>query len=943
MAGIGFELRKAIRQESVKDQVGGYLGAAFSSSGSILVGIVIFVLIQTAAKSQHVSQHVLDNFMCYVTNTMFLSMLFTSLLTLALSRYVSNQLYLKRQEKVMPSLIGGSFLVFILSLIIFLPIVATSRLDAVSGLFLYILFLVLCMCWLLMTYITLVRDYVQIIFAYLGALLGSVLLLVLFSYLGLMRMPTMILTLMTGFAVVDIFLFRIIYNGFGRQDDSIFGFMSEIKAEPSLVLIGLLMMIGMLGHFWIVWFFSDMGTKVDTFFRFGPGYDFPAIVAYFSTIPATIYFVTFFETAFSEKYQRYFKILGKSGTVEEIREAKESMFDVMYRGFRSLCTIQIVVCLIFITVGAKSLGVMNIGMSRDMADTFRIFCVGYSLYYIGNVITLVQLYFMNEKRVVWSALFFAVFSNLFTYLGIQRGNASWGIGFMIIAFVWAAIGACQLVGFLSRLEFNILGRQPLTANTVRRKNKHYRRTRINVRIPIYTLVLSLCLAAVSLGMMIFNSYQNTFIMHFTPKASNKVLRSPGIGLAPWAESPQTKTLNTSLVYVELPWYLWEPEEGKYAVDYVKEHYKLDYYKADGRQVVFRFLCDEPKEEDHMDIPQWLYDLTKDGTHYDTSYGKGYSPNYANAVFMDRHNDAVSALGDVFGDDDFFCYVEVGSLGHWGEWYVNKDENVPALPSQEIRDQYLQTYKEAFPNAKLLMRFPMEEAKEGNCGLYNDMTGDPEETQYWREIIKGGVNGIWDQTGEAVLADCSELWKTAPIGGEFASTDDDRAVLVDNYNVTQETLRENHQSFLGPKIIIDELESKHVKENLDQILLHMGYRFRAVDVSMNFKPSSSFEASIHMVNEGSAPIYADSRLRVYLFDEEGGEVMDKDVTDLDLKTLMPGEKTSFSVSFNQEELSSDHVYRLGLAIVDDDGEPAIPMAMENQIANNIYKLAEFKLK
>ena len=308
--------------------------------------------------------------------------------------------------------------------------------------------------------------------------------------------------------------------------------------------------------------------------------------------------------------------------------------------------------------------------------------------------------------------------------------------------------------------------------------------------------------------------------------------------------------------------------------------------------------------------------------------------------MDRHNDAVSALGDAFGDDDFFCYVEVGSLGHWGEWYVNKDENVPILPPQEIRDQYLDTYKEAFPNAKLLMRFPMVEAKAQNYGLYNDMTGDPEETQYWREIIKGGV---WDQTGEDVLADCRELWKTAPIGGEFATTPDDRAVLVDNYNVTLETLRENHQSFLGPKIIIDELESKHVRENLDQILLQMGYRFRVTGVRMNFKPVSSFSARISMVNEGNAPIYSDSKLRVYLFDEEGGEVLDKDVAKLDLKTIMPGQKTSFTVDINQEELSSDHVYSLGLAIVNEDGEPAVPMAMEETLADNIYKLAKFKLK
>ena len=80
----------------------------------------------------------------------------------------------------------------------------------------------------------------------------------------------------------------------------------------------------------------------------------------------------------------------------------------------------------------------------------------------------------------------------------------------------------------------------------------------------------------------------------------------------------------------------------------------------------------------------------------------------------------------------------------------------------------------------------------------------------------------------------------------------------------------------------------------------------------------------------------------LFDA-GGEVLDKDVAKLDLKTIMPGQKTSFTVDINQEELSSDHVYSLGLAIVNEDGEPAVPMAMEETLADNIYKLAKFKLK
>ena len=71
MAGIGFELRKAIQQESIKNKFSGYMGAAFSSSGSMLIGIILFFFIQQCAKAENISIVEIDKFMCFVTNTMF--------------------------------------------------------------------------------------------------------------------------------------------------------------------------------------------------------------------------------------------------------------------------------------------------------------------------------------------------------------------------------------------------------------------------------------------------------------------------------------------------------------------------------------------------------------------------------------------------------------------------------------------------------------------------------------------------------------------------------------------------------------------------------------------------------------------------------------------------------------------------------------------------------
>ena len=75
MAGVGFELRKAVTSENRTEKTSGFFGAAFSSSGSMIIAITIFAVIQAAAKAQHAPQAVNDRFMCYITNAMFLSIL----------------------------------------------------------------------------------------------------------------------------------------------------------------------------------------------------------------------------------------------------------------------------------------------------------------------------------------------------------------------------------------------------------------------------------------------------------------------------------------------------------------------------------------------------------------------------------------------------------------------------------------------------------------------------------------------------------------------------------------------------------------------------------------------------------------------------------------------------------------------------------------------------
>ena len=939
MAGVGFELRKAVTGENKGEKITGYFGASFSSSGSMIVAIVIFALVQAAAKAQQASQAVNDSFMCYITNAMFLSILLSSLLSPVLSRYVSDAVYLGKTERVMPSMVGGSASVAVTGGILFSVQLLLSGTEIMVVIPLFILFLALCVCWILMTYITLIRDYKKIVIAYLAAFGVSAAALALLFAFTTLSVPAMILVLLLAFATVDVLLFRAVYLTFAKHDNSVFAFRSTIKTNPSLLLIGFLMAAGMLGHFWLTWFLSDSSTQISLLFRFNAKYDFPAIAAYFSTIPAAVYFITSFETGFSKKYSNYFSAL-QSATARCVEAAKDDMVLTLRKKLKTMFLIQLVSCLLFVTVGSKLLGIMNIGMTESMLSAFRMFCVGYSLYYIGSTLILIRLWFSDERRAVFTAAFFAAGVLAGTYLGILFFPRFSGAAFTAVSIVMTLFAAAGLIRRLKKLEFYLLCRgqydEPVNIpRTARSKTVSKKR--------LIHLSAAAAMAAVtvlgSVAFLIGDAVYKSKIITFSPESSNDVILSPGMGLAPWADSDETPSMNTSLVYVELKWSDWEPEDDVFDVDYVNEHFNLELYREEGRQVVFRFVCDEPREEPHMDIPEWLYQLTGDGEMYDINYGRGYSPNYENEIFGSEHAEAIAALGEAFGQDDFFVYVELGSLGHWGEWHVDYEAGLKPMPLYEVREQYVMPYLNAFPNARFLLRYPLVDAKQNSTGLYNDLTGDYDETLYW---INQMTDSEWEQTGAIEQADCSDNWKSQPIGGEFAQTHENSYFMRTEFDMTLEAIRMSHQSFIGPKIIIDEDDS-NFSYQMDEILKTLGYRYRVDKVSMNFAEKESFNISCNIVNDGIAPIYdSGCKVRLDIYDPEGTLVRSITDADVELTNVIPGEGGSFSVSVDKEDFDDDTEYTLTVSAETANGK-LLPMAMKDEYKTNVYTAAKFHVE
>lgn len=395
--------------------------------------------------------------------------------------------------------------------------------------------------------------------------------------------------------------------------------------------------------------------------------------------------------------------------------------------------------------------------------------------------------------------------------------------------------------------------------------------------------------------------------------------------------------NNTLVYVELTWKDWEPKQGEYAADELWERCYLDRWKEEGKQVVLRFICDNPEKEMSRDIPDWLYEKTGDGTEYDCAYGKGYSPNYNNKTFISCHKKAIEALGKAFGEDDFLFCVELGSLGHWGEWHVKSKEGIEPFPDEAVCAKYVKHYQKAFPNAKLLMRRPFSFVKENGFGVYNDVSGEEEGTkEFLGWIENGGV--YYGSKKQMELAAVPQIWNEEPVGGELTSGISMKQHMTTHLKETCELVEASHMTFLGPKCPLSHKELQTYPEAVAKLHKLLGYRFeipkaRLITAASSKTSTNEKTLSVEIYNSGQAPMYKDWPLCLYVLDENG-QVLNRLESEEKTTKLLPGKTKEVTWTLPSDEWETQTIsYAVGIENPA-TGEPAVTFASKTEMVGKM---------
>lgn len=422
-----------------------------------------------------------------------------------------------------------------------------------------------------------------------------------------------------------------------------------------------------------------------------------------------------------------------------------------------------------------------------------------------------------------------------------------------------------------------------------------------------------------------------------PQEIDAVLNNPFMGWVPWAVAENPPQPHR-LVYAGISWRELEPERGHFDWAGVEEKYRFQYWTSKKVKFILRIVLDLPRRtEPTLDIPDWLYELTEQrGTWYTTSeVGNGFSPDYNNPILIAEHERLIAAVAERYNEDSRIAFIQLGSLGHWGEWHTWPDGS-GVFPEIPISDGYVTHYLKTFTKKMIGLRRPFTIAKTNKLGLFNDMFGHKPSTDEWID---------WFQTGRSELEPpMPDFWKYAYSGGEFSSG---RPLLHLGDEKIEDTLRqarESHTSWLGPcsPAILD----LNIPEqaNLDSLLKTMGYRFvlKTVSHRQNVQRGTELPVALSIQNKGVAPFYFPWPLCLGLINEKG-EISTIHRAELDIRQILPGESHAV-LGLPIESNMPLGTYTLAIAIFDPDlNEPGVDFANTGRRNDGWYTLSTLNVE
>ncbi len=451
MAGIGFELRKILREDRLLSLAKVYGYSAILSSGPWVISIVAILIVGFLNLANIGEVHDAFRFQVVITYAIALasSLIITGVLQLPFTRYIADLIFQEREDEVLPCYFGAIILAWGLGIIFIVPVYLWVfeglPISLIIGAILT--FMILCGVWISSILAASLKYYVAVVWSY----LLSYAFIVAASYLVGDSIQMLLYIFFTGNSILFIILMSLIIKSYPSTIFLKVDFFLDKNFYWTLGIAGLAYNLGAWVDKFIFWYHPATGAPVIGKLHASVVYDMPIFLAYFSILPGMAIFFFRLEADFAEKYDLYYDAVRSGGTLDLIKQYRNEMSMIIRQAIREILVVQgITDVILFLT-------------APILFDWLHISVIYLGLFYILTIGAMLQLAFMSilailyyldrKKPAMWLCIAFFVLNGVLTYLSINMGTAMYGYGYTVSLLIVFTLSAIVIRNEMKRLNY----------------------------------------------------------------------------------------------------------------------------------------------------------------------------------------------------------------------------------------------------------------------------------------------------------------------------------------------------------------------------------------------------------------------------------------------------------------------------------------------------------
>lgn len=460
MAGIGFELRRLSRQETLSSLASAFGHAAVVAAGPWLFTILSLAII-TLTVEQIVGLGTLATFRIIIIYAFATSLVITSPVTIVATRLVADALWLNRIEAVRPLLIGAYGLAIALVVPFAMLLVYFFSVPSNLAVVLTAMSATVALIWVALSFCGAVRDYFAVTLAFLVGLLVS-LVLSIAAALGGLGPAGMVWGFLVGLVVILFGLTHRVLTTFPAPvTDLGAGFVAMIDGLKRYRLLAFGALAGTAAVWidkWVFWF-SPAGEKVDAGLIHAPLYDSAMFIASLVIIPSLAQFVMRLETDFFDHYQTYFGTIKSHGTIRQIEAARVRMKSFTLDHLVLITVSHVGICAVLVLAAPAIVDLLNL-QYRQIA-ILRYGAIGSVFQFIFIATTAMLLFFDRRRLFLVLQLTFLALNLGLTMWTVSAGEDYYGVGYFLACLISSFIAYVMAERTFTNLNYlTFIGNNP---------------------------------------------------------------------------------------------------------------------------------------------------------------------------------------------------------------------------------------------------------------------------------------------------------------------------------------------------------------------------------------------------------------------------------------------------------------------------------------------------